>query len=73
MIFKSVTKINRLIFKRMSNIYLKVTIEKALRTPNFDLLSLKSLFLLQLQNQRSGIKIFRKFFIILTLKGIMTF
>ena len=57
----------------MSNIYLKVTIEKVLRTPNFDLLSLKSLFLLQLQNQRSGIKIFRKFFIILTLKGIMTF
>ena len=57
----------------MSNIYLKVTIEKALLTPNFDLLSLKSLLLLQLQNQRSGIKIFRKFFIILTLKGIMTF
>ena len=57
----------------MSNIYLKVTIEKVLRTPNFDLLSLKSLLLLQLQNQRSGIKIFRKFFIILTLKGIMTF
>ena len=73
MIFSSVTKINRLIFKRMSNIYLKVTIEKALLTPNFDLLSLKSLLLLQLQNQRSGIKIFRKFFIILTLKGIMTF
>ena len=73
MIFSSVTKINRLIFKRMSNIYLKVTIEKELRTPNFDLLSLKSLLLLQLQNQRSGIKIFRKFFIILTLKGIMTF
>ena len=73
MIFSSATKINRLIFKRMSNIYLKVTIEKALRTPNFDLLSLKSLLLLQLQNQRSGIKIFRKCFIILTLKGIMTF
>ena len=35
-------EINRLLSKRMSNIYLKVTIEKKLCTQNFDFLSLKS-------------------------------
>ena len=36
-------EINRLISKGMSNIYLKVTIEKKWRTQRFDYLSLKSL------------------------------
>ena len=35
-------EINRLLSKGMSNIYLKLTIEKKLRTQNFDFLSLKS-------------------------------
>ena len=50
MFFNSVNKINRLrketnrlLSKGMSNIYLKVTIEKKWRTLNFGLLSLKSL------------------------------
>ena len=34
--------INRLLSKGMSNIYLKVTIEKKLHTQNFNFLSLKS-------------------------------
>ena len=36
-------EINRLLSKRMSNIYLKVTIEKNWRSQNFDFLSLKNL------------------------------
>ena len=35
-------EVNRLLSKGMSNIYLKLTIEKKLRTQNFDFLSLKS-------------------------------
>ena len=42
MLFSSIKEINRLISKTMSNIYLKVTIEKEWRTQNFDPLSLKS-------------------------------
>ena len=42
------------------------------RSQNFDFLGLKN-FLLQLKNQRFGSKIERGFFIILILKGIMTF
>ena len=34
-------EINKLLRKRMSNIYLKVTIEKNSRSQNFDFLSLK--------------------------------
>ena len=36
-------EINRLLNKAMSNIYLKVTIEKNWRSPNFDFLSSKNL------------------------------
>ena len=36
-------EINRLLGKVMSNIYLKVTIKKNLRSQNFDVLSLKYL------------------------------
>ena len=36
-------EINRLLSKGMSNIYLKVTIEKNWRSQNFDFLSLKNL------------------------------
>ena len=43
MFFSSVKEINRLISKGMSNIYLKVTIEKNWRSQNFDFLSLKDL------------------------------
>ena len=42
MLFSSIKEINRLISKTMSNIYLKVTIEKKWRTQNFDPLNLKS-------------------------------
>ena len=71
----------------MSNVYLKVTVEKKWNTQNFDFLSLKSSspgqthtdiiefsdFLLQLKNQRSGSKTLWAFSIILILKGIMKF
>ena len=43
MLFSSITEINRLITKGMSNIYLKVTIEKNRHSQNFDFLSLKNL------------------------------
>ena len=43
MLFSSIKGINRLISKGMSNIYLKVTIEKNWRSQNFDFLSLKNL------------------------------
>ena len=43
MFFSSITGINRLISKRMSNIYLKVIIEKNWRSWRFDFLSLKNL------------------------------
>ena len=36
-------EINKLLIKGMSNIYLKVTIEKNWRSQNFDFLGLKSL------------------------------
>ena len=36
-------EINRLLIKGMSNIYLKVTIEKNWRSQNFDFLGLKNL------------------------------
>ena len=66
----------------MSNIYLKVTIEKNWRSQNFDFLSLRNLspvqfllhifeflnFLLQLRNLRSGNKTVCGFSIILILK-----
>ena len=41
MFFSLIKEINRLISKGMSNIYLKVAVEKKWRTQNFDLLSLK--------------------------------
>ena len=44
MLFNSIKEINRLLRKGMSNIYLKVTIEKSGRSQNFDFLSLKNLF-----------------------------
>ena len=42
MLFSSIKIINKLIGKRMSNIYLKVTIEKNWLSQNFDFLSLKN-------------------------------
>ena len=42
MFFTSIKEINRLISKGMSNIYLKVTIEKNWRSRNFDFVSLKN-------------------------------
>ena len=72
----------------MSNIYLKIAINKKLRTQNFDLARFSdssevvpthagniefSNFLLQLKNQRSGSKTVRGFSIILILKVIRTF
>ena len=59
----------------MSNIYLKVTIEKNLCSQNFDFLISKNFknFLLQLKNQRSGSKTVCVFSIILIFKGIMSF
>ena len=42
MFFSSVKEINWLISKGMSNIYLKVTIEKKRCSQNFDFLSLKN-------------------------------
>ena len=41
MFFSPIKKINKLIGKRMSIIYLKITIEKTWPTQNFDCLSLK--------------------------------
>ena len=38
MFFSSIKEINRLISRRMSNIYLKVTIQKNWRSQNFDFL-----------------------------------
>ena len=43
MFFSSNEGINRLISKKMSNIYLKVKIEKNWLSPKFDFLSLKDL------------------------------
>ena len=43
MFFNSVKEINGLLSKRMSDIYLKATIEKNWRSQNFDFLSLKNL------------------------------
>ena len=43
MFFSSIKEINRSISRRMSNIYLKVTIEKNWRSQNFDFLSLRNL------------------------------
>ena len=43
MFLNSIKGINRLISKGMSNIYLKVTIEKNWRSQNFDFLNLKNL------------------------------
>ena len=72
----------------MSNIYLKIAINKKLRTQNLDLAQFSdssevapthadniefSNFLLQLKNQRSGSKTVRGFSIILILKVIRTF
>ena len=42
MFFSSIKEINRLISKRMSDVYLKVTIEKKWHTQNFNFLSLES-------------------------------
>ena len=41
MFFNSIKKINTLLSKGMSNIYLKLTIEKNWRSQNFDFVSLK--------------------------------
>ena len=41
MFFSSIKGVNRLISKGMSNVYLKVTIEKNRRSQNFDFLNLK--------------------------------
>ena len=41
MLFSKIKEISRLISKEMSNIYLKVTIEKNWHPQNFDFLSLK--------------------------------
>ena len=77
MFFNSIKEVNRLrkeisriSNKGMSNIYLKVTIEKneVLKTS-----SESKNFLLQLKKQRSGGKYVCSFSIILILKGIMTF
>ena len=77
-------EINRLLSKGMSNIYLKITVEKRWRTQNFDFINSENLspcgdiiefsgFLLQLKNQRSGSKTVCGFSIIFILKGfIMT-
>ena len=86
---KLLKEINRLLSKGMSNIYLKVSIEKWWRTQNFDFLSLKgsspkpvseelqliefSNFLLQFRNQRSGSKTVCVFSIIFMFKGILMF
>ena len=43
MFFNSIKGINRLINKEMSSIFTTVTIEKNLRSQNFDFLSLKKL------------------------------
>ena len=42
MFFNSIKEINRLISEGMSNIYLKVTVEKKWPSQNFDLQSLKN-------------------------------
>ena len=64
MFFNSVKEINGLLSKRMSDIYLKATIEKNWRSQNFDFLSLKNMPLGQF---------LESFSIILILNGIMTF
>ena len=43
MSFSSIKGVNKLISKGMTNIYLKVTVEKIWLSQNFDLLSLKHL------------------------------
>ena len=58
MVFSSIKRINRLIIKAMSNIYLKVTIKKNCHSQNLSFL-------------RSGSKIVCGFSKILSLKGIM--
>ena len=78
---------NRLLSKGISNIYLKITIEKKRRTQNFDSLSLKSSssgqflgrpnshryhWILKILVATSGCKTVSGFSIILTWKGIMT-
>ena len=62
-------EINRLLNKRMSNIYLKVIIETSskLRFSGF------KNFFLQLENQTSGSKTVCGFSIMLIWKGVMTF
>ena len=47
MFFSSIKEINRLLSKGMSNIYLKVTIQKNQRSQNFDFVGLKNLQLMQ--------------------------
>ena len=42
-IIRLIKELNSLLSKRMSNIYLKVIIEKGLGSQNFDFLSLKNL------------------------------
>ena len=71
MFFSLIKEINILLSKGMLNICLKFTIEKKLRShaginefPNF---------LLQLKNQRSGIKTMCGFSFTFILKGILTF
>ena len=47
MFFSSIKGVNRLRSEGMSNIYLKVTIEKKLCSQKFDFLNLKNVWLLQ--------------------------
>ena len=64
MFFSSVKEMNMLISKGMSNIYLKVTIEKNWHSHNFDFLSLKNLPLgqfLESSNLRRYLWIFKLF------------
>ena len=86
MFFSSLKGINRLISKGMSNICLKVTVEKSWRSQNFNFLSLKILSPEQFLESFNSCRyywIFKTFCcnlkirgleaIILILKGIMTF
>ena len=87
MLFSSIKDINRLISKGMSNIYLKVTIEKKWHTPNFDFLSLNSCLHVSFWGAPTNVDIiefsnfllqiknqrYGSFSIILILKGIGTF
>ena len=83
-----IKEMNRLLSKRISNIYLKVTIEmfSKLRFSGFTKFVTRSVFgelqltqislknvLLQLKNQTSGSQTMCGFSIFLILKGIMTF